>query len=232
MSKHDPAIHLVNDRALLISFSHRTDTLEVQRRLLMLAQQLRMESLRTPSAPEAPLRDIVPGPGSLMLELAPDTDLSLTMLTERLERYWSQLEDEPPAPSREVTIPVQYGGEHGPDLDTVARHSRLSPQEVIRRHAAGTYDVLCLGFQPGFPYLYGLDPRLATPRRTTPRPRVPAGAIAIGDDRTGIYPSPSPGGWQIIGRTTVTLFDATNTGQPTLLLPGDRIHFTVETRHV
>jgi len=232
MSTQDPVIHLVNDRALLISFVHRKDILRTQRRLLRLAGQLRRESLRTPATPDASLRDIVPGPGSLMLELAPDTGLSLATLTERLEYCWSQLQEEPPARPAEVSIAVRYGGEYGPDLDTVARHSGLSPREVIRRHAAGTYDVLCLGFQPGFPYLHGLDPCLATPRRDTPRSRIPAGAVAIGDDRTGIYPSGSPGGWQIIGRTSATLFDATNERQPTLLLPGDRVRFTVEADHV
>lgn len=232
MSALDPVIHLINDRALLISFSHHVDIPSVQRRLLRLAQDLREHSLCTESTPDAPLRDIVPGPGNLMLALAPDATMPLTELTEWLEACWERLEDRPPLTPRTVEIPVQYGGDHGPDLAQVARHTGMSDQSVIERHAAGTYEVLCLGFQPGFPYLHGLDPALHTPRRETPRSRIPAGSVGIGADRTGIYPSSSPGGWQIIGRTGLTLFDADNSERPTLLLPGDRVQFTIEAPHV
>lgn len=232
MSTLDPVIHLINDRALLISFSHHADILNVQRLLLRLAQDLCAHSLRTVTTPDAPLREVVPGPGNLMLALAPDAGMSLTELTEWLEACWERLENEAPVTPRTVEIPVRYGGEHGPDLEQVARHTGLTGQAVIERHAAGTYDVLCLGFQPGFPYLHGLDPALNTPRRKTPRSRIPAGSVAIGADRTGIYPSSSPGGWHIIGRTDRVLFDAENPEHPTLLLPGDRVHFTIEAIHV
>lgn len=232
MSTLEPAIHLVNDRALLISFSHHADLLNVQRLLLRLAQELREHSLRTEAAPDAPLRDIVPGPGNLMLELAPEATMLLTELTERLETCWRRLEDEPPGTPRTVEIPVRYGGDDGPDLAQVAQHTGLTPLSVIERHAGGAYEVLCLGFQPGFPYLHGLDPTLSTPRRETPRSRIPAGSVAIGADRTGIYPSASPGGWQIIGRTDRTLFDTGDAEHPTLLLPGDQVRFTIEAAHV
>lgn len=232
MSTLDPVIHLVNDRALLISFSHHVDIPDVQRRLLRLAQDLREHSLRTESAPDAPLRDIVPGPGNLMLALAPDATMPLTELTDWLETCWKRLENQPPLTPRTVEIPVCYGGDHGPDLAEVALHSGMTGQDVVERHAAGTYEVLCLGFQPGFPYLHGLDPALNTPRRETPRSRIPAGSVGIGADRTGIYPSSSPGGWQIIGHTGLTLFDADNHERPTLLLPGDRVQFTIEAIHV
>ncbi|MEX1196593.1 MAG: 5-oxoprolinase subunit PxpB [Pseudohongiellaceae bacterium] len=233
MSTLDPVISLVNDRALLISFSHHVDIPHIQRRVLRLAQDLRKHSLCSASNPDGPLRDIVPGPGNLMLELTPDASMPLTELTERLESCWKRLEDRPSLPPRTVEIPVCYGGEHGPDLMQVARHTGLTPQSVIERHAANTYEVLCLGFQPGFPYLHGLDPALNTPRRDTPRSRIPAGSVAIGADRTGIYPSPSPGGWLIIGHTELKLFDADNPERPTLLLPGDRVRFTIaEAIHV
>lgn len=232
MSTLDPVIHLVNDRALLISFSHHADLPDVQRRLLRLAQEIREHGQRTKAIPDAPLLEVVPGPGNLMLSLAPDAGLSLTELTDRLEACWERLEDEAPVTPRTVEIPVRYGGDHGPDLAQVARYTGLSGQSVIERHAAGTYDVLCLGFQPGFPYLHGLDPALHTPRRETPRPRIPAGSVAIGADRTGIYPSSSPGGWHIIGHTSRVLFDAGNPEHPTLLLPGDRVRFTIEASHV
>jgi KipI family sensor histidine kinase inhibitor len=124
--------------------------------------------------------------------------------------------------ARVVEIPVCYGGEHGPDLDALADHAGLAASEVVARHAASRYTVAMLGFAPGFPYLFGLDAALQMPRRASPRTRVPAGSVAIGGAQTGIYPSQLPGGWQIIGRTPLTLFDATR-DPPSLVMPGDRV---------
>ena len=125
---------------------------------------------------------------------------------------------------RELVIPVCYGGEHGPDLAEVATHCRLDVETVIARHTAADYRVAMLGFAPGFPYLLGLDPQLAVPRRTNPRQRVPAGSVAIGGSQTGIYPETLPGGWQLIGRTSLRLFDIT-AETPSLFAPGDRVRF-------
>ena len=108
----------------------------------------------------------------------------------------------------------------------MAEHTGLSLEEVVRRHAGGTYTVAFLGFQPGFPYLAGLDASLATPRKDSPRTTVSAGAVGIAGDVTGIYPRPSPGGWQLIGHTDVTLFDVTAT-PAALLAPADRVQFEV-----
>jgi len=129
-----------------------------------------------------------------------------------------------PAPPRTVEIPVLYGGAAGPDLGNVAAHTGLTPEEVIRRHAAGVYRVFCLGFSPGFPYMGGLEPGLHTPRLAEPRTKVPAGSVAIGGGQTGVYPAETPGGWQLIGRTPVRLFDPERAA-PTLLEPGDDIRF-------
>ena len=120
--------------------------------------------------------------------------------------------------SASVDIPVCYGGDFGPDLGALADHAGLGAAEVITRHAASTYQVAMLGFAPGFPYLFGLDPSLTMARRATPRTRVPAGSVAIGGVQTGIYPSELPGGWQLIGRTPLTLFDARR-DPPSLLMP-------------
>jgi KipI family sensor histidine kinase inhibitor len=134
----------------------------------------------------------------------------------------------PPAPGptarRLVEIPVCYGGDFGPDLDALADHARLGAEEVVERHAGAMYTVAMLGFAPGFPYLFGLDPALHMPRRASPRTRVPAGSVAIGGAQTGIYPSELPGGWQLIGRTPLVLFDA-DRDPPSLLMPGDRVRF-------
>ena len=126
--------------------------------------------------------------------------------------------------SRELVIPVCYGGEYGPDLDEVAACCGLDADAVIGRHTACEYRVAMLGFAPGFPYLLGLDPQLAVPRRTDPRQRVAAGSVAIGGSQTGIYPEVLPGGWQLIGRTPLCLFDVT-ASDPSLLAAGDRVRF-------
>jgi inhibitor of KinA len=128
------------------------------------------------------------------------------------------------APGPLIEIPVCYGGELGPDLDIVASHTQLAPEEVIARHAQPDYLVYMVGFAPGFPYLGGLDARLATPRRARPRPLVPAGAVGIAGLQTGIYSLPTPGGWRLIGRTPLRLFDPSR-AQPSLLQAGDRLRF-------
>jgi inhibitor of KinA len=123
-----------------------------------------------------------------------------------------------------VKIPVCYGGEFGPDLGLVASHAQLSPAEVIARHVQPEYLVYMVGFAPGFPYLGGLDAQLATPRRAQPRPLVPAGAVGIAGAQTGVYSLPTPGGWHLIGRTPLRLFEA-GRARPSLLQAGDRLRF-------
>lgn len=125
---------------------------------------------------------------------------------------------------KKVEVPVFYGGDDGPDLEEVAIHTGLSTEEVIGLHSSQTYLVGFLGFAPGFPYLLGLPETLACPRKKTPRLSVKRGSVAIGGHQTGIYPEDSPGGWQIIGRTNLRLFDLSNP-EPVLLSPGDQISF-------
>jgi inhibitor of KinA len=132
-------------------------------------------------------------------------------------------EESLPAP-RSVDIPVCYGDRYGPDLGEVAERHGLGPDEVVRLHSAATYRVYMLGFAPGFAYLGGLPDAIATPRRPEPRTAVPAGSVGIGGNQTGIYPLVSPGGWQLIGRTPLRLFDASRSS-PTLLAVGDVVTF-------
>ncbi|WP_439696762.1 5-oxoprolinase subunit PxpB [Mucilaginibacter sp. AW1-7] len=129
-----------------------------------------------------------------------------------------------PAGGDTITIPVCYGGGFGPDLEEVADSHHIGIAEVIKLHSAATYKVYMIGFVPGFAYLGGMDERLATPRKATPRKLVPAGAVGIAGQQTGIYPLDTPGGWQIIGQTPLKMFDR-DRGQPSLLKAGDMVVF-------
>jgi KipI family sensor histidine kinase inhibitor len=136
-----------------------------------------------------------------------------------------------PPPLRErgrmVTVPVTYGGEAGPDLDDVAAILGMTPAEVIAAHTAGPFRVMMIGFAPGFPYIGPLPARLRVPRRATPRAAVPPGSVALAAGLTGIYPARLPGGWHLIGRTTLRLFDAA--AEPAALLaPGDLVRFVAD----
>ena len=123
-----------------------------------------------------------------------------------------------------VEIPTVYGGEFGPDLGFVASHNHLSEAEVVSIHSGTDYLVYMLGFIPGFTYLGGMDPRIATPRLSSPRTLIPAGSVGIAGEQTGTYPSDSPGGWQIIGRTPVTMYDMSKE-QAALLQAGDYVRY-------
>ncbi|GEO06883.1 kinase A inhibitor [Adhaeribacter aerolatus] len=125
---------------------------------------------------------------------------------------------------RPVEIPVCYGGDFGPDLDFVADHNHLTPAEVIALHAGGHYLVYMIGFAPGFPYLGGMSNKIATPRKKTPRTTIPAGSVGIAGTQTGIYPLSTPGGWQLIGRTPLALFNP-DREPASLLQAGDLIKF-------
>ena len=123
-----------------------------------------------------------------------------------------------------IEIPTVYGGEFGPDLGFVASHNNLSEDEVVSIHSGTDYLVYMLGFIPGFTYLGGMDPRIATPRLSSPRTLIPAGSVGIAGEQTGTYPSDSPGGWQIIGRTPVTMYDMSKK-QAALLSAGDYVRY-------
>lgn len=130
----------------------------------------------------------------------------------------------PTGVSGHTVIPVRFGGDDGPDLAAVAAAGGLSEPDTVARFCAPTYQVAMLGFAPGFPYLLGLDPALAMPRLDAPRTRVPAGSVAIGGAQAGIYPREGPGGWRLLGRTPLGLFDPTR-DPPALLAPGHRVRF-------
>ncbi len=135
----------------------------------------------------------------------------------------------PRSRSQTVEIPVCYDPEFALDIDDVVRCANVSPKEVICLHSTAEYRVACIGFVPGFPFLTGLPKKLATPRRDVPRKGIPPGSVGIGGAQTGIYPLRSPGGWNLIGRTPLRLFDPEK-NPPALLRAGDRVRFRVITR--
>ncbi|WP_024872668.1 5-oxoprolinase subunit PxpB [Tolumonas lignilytica] len=170
------------------------------------------------------ITEIVPGMNNLTLQFDA-TQQDGTALMASLLRGWEQI-DALSHTARHIELPVNYGGEAGPDLAEIAQQTGLSQREVVRLHSEAEYTVFFLGFQPGFAYLGGMSKRLTTPRRASPRQVVPAGSVAIGDEYTGVYPQASPGGWQIIGHTEAVLFDP-HRDAPSLWLPGDRVRFVI-----
>lgn len=170
------------------------------------------------------VKEVAPAYRSLLIRFDP-LRIGRPALAARVARLLARLPAaDPVPPGRVVEVPVHYGGADGPDLPLVGAQAGLSPAEVVALHAAPLYRVFMLGFTPGFPYLGGLPPRLATPRLLTPRPRVPAGSVGIAGPQTGVYPVESPGGWRLIGRTSLRLFDPA-AARPFLLSPGDRVRF-------
>ncbi|MGA7826629.1 MAG: 5-oxoprolinase subunit PxpB [Geobacteraceae bacterium] len=171
------------------------------------------------------IREVVPSYRSLLILFDPLL-LSRKELRETVVRLSREVDAGRANPQRgkEIQLPVCYGGIFGPDLEFVANHNGLSPDEVIALHSRESYPVYMLGFLPGFPYLGGLPPELVTPRLQTPRQKVAAGSVGIAGNQTGVYPLESPGGWRIIGRTPLRLFDPFRV-EPFLVSPGDRVRF-------
>jgi inhibitor of KinA len=167
--------------------------------------------------------DIIPAYTTILIEFELD-ETDITQLESAIHAQAAQIEEAASHPIRVVTIPVCYGGEHGPDLVEVAKRTGLTEDDVIALHSGPEYFVACMGFSPGWAYLLGLPDTLALPRRDTPRVRVPAGSVAIGGGQTGVYPMPTPGGWWLLGQTPARLFDLRRE-PPFALEPGDAVRF-------
>ena len=219
---HKPKIVPLGDATLLVQFGEQIEP-ALNGRVHALA------ALLEASPPEG-LVETVPAYGTLLVHYDPLL-ISFTQVRDFLRGKLSQLEEvvshARSRTRRRLEVPVRYGGEHGPDLESVAHHLRLSVEDVIRLHSGNTYTVYMMGFTPGFPYMGKLNEALVTPRLETPRTHVPAGTVAIAGSQTGIYPIASPGGWRLIGWTPLTLFDpAADT--PFLFAPGDEVKFLVD----
>ncbi len=212
---HDPCILPLGDVGFLVEFGDSIDP-AVNDRAVSFARAV--ERARLPGVVE-----VVPTYRSAAVYIDPvETDLA--SLRKALKVLTGDLPTEPAGGRRTVTIPVFYGGEAGPDLPALAERAGLSVEQVIALHASVEYRVYMLGFSPGFPYLGPVPEAIAAPRLPEPRIHVPAGSVGIAGLQTGIYPQDSPGGWRIIGRTPLTLYNPTRTN-PFLLEPGDRVRF-------
>ncbi|NIF22970.1 5-oxoprolinase subunit PxpB [Candidatus Pantoea multigeneris] len=207
-----PRCYLLGERAVVLELEPPL-SLQSQQRIWGLCQQLQGNEQ---------VAEVIPGMNNVTVILRQPQYSELDAIA-LLQAWWEASEEQLPA-SRRVEIPVVYGGAAGPDLAQVASHANLTPQQVVELHSSVDYVVYFIGFQPGFPYLGGLDSRLHSPRRAEPRLQVPAGSVGIGGSQTGVYPLATPGGWQLIGQTSLALFDPTQT-PPTLLRPGDSVRF-------
>ena len=209
-----PAVHCLGDSALVLEFGTTIDPV-ISARVLSVWHALA-------AAPLPGVLDCAPAYGTITVFYDPCT-WDPGALAEQLLSM-AALAAPAAVTARRVEIPVCYAPEFAPDMDLVCAHTNLAAEDIVRRHSMAEYRVYFIGFTPGFPYLGGLDPALATPRRATPRVAVPAGSVAIGGVQTGVYPQAAPGGWQIIGRTPLALFDARR--EPACLLAaGDTVRF-------
>jgi KipI family sensor histidine kinase inhibitor len=216
MGLYSKALHfLMGDRGLLLEFGDEIRR-EVNERVRTMALAIQAEAIEG-------IIETVPTYRSLLIIYNP-----LSLSSEDLKKRLNQIEEglqQAAFPEPKLThIPVVYGGMYGPDLEGVAKYHQVSPEEVIRLHCSKPYLIYMIGFMPGFPYMGELPQALATPRLKTPRLSVPKGSVAIAQRQTGIYSMESPGGWQIIGRTPVELFNPMQ-DPPALLQMGDFVQF-------
>jgi KipI family sensor histidine kinase inhibitor len=210
-----PRLLPAGDSAMAVEFGDGIDV-RINARVRLLQQALR-------AGAHAGIVEMVPTYRSLMVHYDPMV-LAREALADVIMTTAGRLPEQVREAARTVEIPVKYGGEAGPDLADVAAAAGVDEQAVAELHAGGEYVVFMLGFMPGFPYLGGLPPGLAMPRLASPRAVVPAGSVGIAGAQTGIYPTESPGGWRIIGRTPVCLFDPLRS-PPALLEAGDHVRF-------
>ena len=204
------------DTMLLVEWEQRVDP-ELNEQVISAARRLQSRLGRV-------VRDVVPAYCSIGIHFDPLlTDLGALerVVTEELGRVdVATAGDDPPT----IEIPVHYGGDDGPDLENVAAWAGVTTGDVVAWHAERTYRVYMLGFVPGFSYMGRVDNRIAAPRHRVPRERVPRGSVGIAGEQTGVYPIETPGGWQLIGRTTAVMFDPVRE-PPSLLRPGDKVRF-------
>ena len=210
----DVRIVPAGDAAWLIELPERIDA-AVNSRAIRIAHEVERSGVRA--------TDVVVGYRSVMVYVDPLSD-DASSVERRLQEIAATTGAQDDAIGPLVEVPVCYDGPHGPDLADVAAFGKCSVDEVIERHLALEYRVFVVGFVPGFAYMASVDPKIAAPRRSSPRLRVPAGSVAVAAGQTGVYPAETPGGWSLIGRCPVRPYDP-DRSEPFLFHPGDRIRF-------
>ena len=210
-----PKFLAAGDRALVIELGDEI-SVECNRRVHSLHKEIVREGLPG-------IIDIIPTYRSILVQYDV-TLVSFGELMDRLSEVEGGTAELPDENVNVVHLPVLYGGDYGPDLEYVAQNAEMEVDEVIELHSGTEYPVYMMGFTPGFPYLGGMSERIATPRLDTPRGVIPTGSVGIAEAQTGVYPIESPGGWRLIGRTPLRLFDVTRT-PPSLIDAGDRVRF-------
>lgn len=216
-----PRVSALGDAAVVVSFGDEIDP-EIHKRVRAFAEYL-------DSTPPSAMVEYVPAFTTVTMIYDPllrrydEFKASVEAVLGEVASVTTMVEREP------VKIPVCYGGDFGPDLDFVAAHNEITPDEVIEIHSGETYLVYMIGFAPGFPYLGGMSSRIAAPRLDIPRGAVPAGSVGIAGAQTGVYSIATPGGWRLIGRTPLQLFRPT-ARKPSLLQAGDHVRFVPITR--
>ena len=216
-----------SDSSMLVVFGDEISR-DLNRRVIQLFHDLQKSDLQKNTLPKSAgrrIRNLHPAYASLLIDFDPLL-LPPAELRARIRELTGQSGVAPAEALRQaIEIPVCYGGELGPDLPDVAEHTGFSPEEVIARHSSAEYTVYFIGFSPGFPYMGGLPAALETPRLKTPRTSVAAGSVGIGGSQTGLYPMQWSGGWRLIGRTHMRMFDPER-NPPSRLQPGDLVKFT------
>ena len=210
-----PQIKITGDTSVAVVFGNEI-SIDINTRIRAFDEALAEEQIDG-------VYETVPTYCSLTVHYAPEK-IRFEELKERLEALLAVSHKAQKLNTIVMEIPVVYGGEYGPDLETVAAHNGMSPEDVVRIHSGTEYLIYMLGFTPGFSYMGGMDESIATPRLKTPRVLIPAGSVGIAGKQTGIYPIDSPGGWQLIGRTPVKLYDA-HRDTPILLDAGLHVKF-------
>ena len=210
-----PKFRLMGDRALLVELGDEISP-AINRKVRTLFVGLKDRDFKG-------IKELVPSYRSLMV-VYDSLALSVSLLKSQIGELCKTLDDFQLSNPRTVEIPVAYGGQYGPDLEWVADYHKIAPEDVVRLHIRPIYQVYMIGFMPGYPYMGEVVDALVTPRRKTPRTHVARGSVGIAQRQTGIYSVASPGGWQIIGRTPVHLFDP-HKKPPSLLEMGDRVKF-------
>lgn len=203
------------DKALLMEFGNSIDP-EINKKIRSVMKALDQENISS-------IEEIIPTYRSILIIYDP-LKIRFDALVNELKKLEDSIGQEYDSSIRIFEIPTVYGGEYGPDIEFVAKHNGLTVREVIDIHTSVNYLIYMLGFTPGFTYLGGLDERIETPRLENPRTKIPAGSTGIAGKQTGIYPIESPGGWQLIGRTPVKLYDPYK-DPPVLLNAGDYVKF-------